>query len=64
MKNSFLQRGKKLSKKELKTIAGGKLDCMEPVLCTDPPCEVFSSDDPRACTKISVGCAQKICRPQ
>ncbi|MFP3598704.1 bacteriocin [Chryseobacterium sp. SIMBA_029] len=65
MKNLLLQSGKKLSKKELKTIAGGMLDCMQPVLCTpDYPCETYPPDDPRACTLISSGCAQKICRPQ
>lgn len=64
MENKNVQHGKKLSKKEMKTIAGGMLNCMEPILCTDPPCETYPPGDPRACTKISIGCAQKVCRPQ
>lgn len=64
MKNLFLQSGKKLSKKELKTIAGGMLNCMEPIPCTEFPCEPFPPGDPRACSQISIGCAQKQCRPQ
>ncbi|RQO33833.1 hypothetical protein DBR39_22965 [Chryseobacterium sp. KBW03] len=64
MKNQINQIGKKLNKKELKTIKGGMLDCMEPILCTEFPCETYPPDDVRNCTKISVGCAQKICRPQ
>jgi len=63
MKNQFLNNGKKLSKKQLKIIVGGKIDCMQPVICTDPPCEVYGPNDPRACTQISVSCAQQICRP-
>lgn len=33
-----LNKGKKLNKKELKTIKGGLLDCMEAVPCTEFPC--------------------------
>ncbi|SHF98267.1 bacteriocin [Chryseobacterium vrystaatense] len=62
MKNLFLQSGKKLSKKELKTIAGGMLNCVQPVLCPTPVCE--PSSDPYGCTIISKACAQKECRPQ
>ncbi|HCA09968.1 MULTISPECIES: bacteriocin [unclassified Chryseobacterium] len=64
MKNLILKSGKKLSKKELKTISGGMINCMEPILCTEFPCEPFPPGDPRACSKISIGCAQKQCRPQ
>ncbi|REC50162.1 bacteriocin [Chryseobacterium pennipullorum] len=63
MKNQHVNKGKKLNKKELKSITGGMLDCMQPTLCPDWPCETYPPDDPRNCTKISVGCAQKICRP-
>lgn len=51
--------GKKLNKKELKMIQGGKLDCYKPVICKDPPCEANT-----ACSIISIGCAQIECRPQ
>ncbi|KMQ68991.1 hypothetical protein ACM39_06860 [Chryseobacterium sp. FH2] len=63
MKNLFLSKGKKLDKKQLRTIAGGLINCMEAIICTDPPCEIYGPDDPRACTLISASCAQKICRP-
>ncbi|PIF46219.1 hypothetical protein CLU96_3243 [Chryseobacterium sp. 52] len=62
MRNLLLQSGKKLSKKQLKTIAGGLLNCVEPVLCPVQPCE--PSSDPNGCTIISKVCAQKECRPQ
>lgn len=64
MKNQISQTGKKLSKKELKIITGGMLDCMGPVLCPNWPCETYPPGDVRNCTKISFGCAQEICRPQ
>ena len=64
MKKVELSKGKKLEKKQLKTILGGMLDCMEPRPCPEFPCETYPPDDVRNCTKISVGCAQKICRPQ
>ncbi len=57
MKNQILNNGKKLNKKQLRSITGGLLNCMQPVPCTDPPCELV-------CTTISTGCAQKECRPQ
>ncbi|SFN00130.1 bacteriocin-type signal sequence-containing protein [Chryseobacterium oleae] len=60
MKKIILQSAKKLSKKELKTIAGGKLDCMRSNPCMEP-CEQIP---PGTCTRISVNCAQKECRPQ
>jgi len=56
MKNQNLTNGKKLNKKQLRSITGGLFDCMQPIICTDPPCEVM-------CTKISPACAQKECRP-
>ncbi|MCC3217270.1 hypothetical protein LIV57_18540 [Chryseobacterium sp. X308] len=64
MKKIELSKGKKLEKKQLKMIHGGMLDCMEPIPCTEFPCETYPPDDVRNCTKISIGCAQKICRPQ
>jgi hypothetical protein len=63
MKKLDLNKGKRLNKIELKSIKGGMLNCMEPILCTEFPCETYPPDDVRNCTKISVGCAQKICRP-
>lgn len=61
MKNILLKSGKKLSKKELRTIAGGKLNCMtQETLCTNPPCEQIPFG---TCTKISKNCAQEECRP-
>lgn len=62
MKSLFLKGGKKLTKKQLKTIAGGLLNCAAPVLCPVQPCE--PSSDPNGCTIISKVCAQKECRPQ
>ena len=61
MKSQISQIGKKLNKKELRTIKGGLINCMEPVLCPTP-CE--PSSDPYGCTIISPKCAQKECRPQ
>ncbi|UZT98713.1 hypothetical protein ODZ84_03830 [Chryseobacterium fluminis] len=58
MKNQNLFHGKKLYKKQLCSISGGLYDCMEAVLCTDPPC-----DPAPVCTKIHPACAQKQCRP-
>lgn len=62
MKNQVSQFGKKLNKKELTSIRGGLLNCMEPVLCPTPyePCE---SPYPNGCTIISPVCGQKECRP-
>lgn len=62
MKNHISGFGKKLNKKELTTIRGGLLNCMEPVLCPTPyePCE---PPYPNGCTIISTACAQKECRP-
>jgi len=59
MKNQSPINGKKLSKKQLRSIAGGLLNCMEPILCTDPPCDPTAS----MCTRISPACAQAECRP-
>lgn len=61
MENQISQIGKKLNKKELRTIKGGLINCMEPVLCPKP-CE--PSSDPYGCTIISPKCAQKECRPE
>lgn len=61
MRNKISQIGKKLNKKELRTIKGGLINCMEPVLCPTP-CE--PSSDPYGCTIISPKCAQKECRPE
>ncbi|WP_278353305.1 bacteriocin [Chryseobacterium gleum] len=61
MENQISQIGKKLNKKELRTIKGGLINCMEPVLCPTP-CE--PSSDPYGCTIISPKCAQKECRPE
>ncbi|WP_454045488.1 bacteriocin [Chryseobacterium sp. Marseille-Q8038] len=63
MKKMELNKGKKLNKKELKSIQGGMLNCMEAILCTEFPCEAYPPGDIRNCTTISPGCAQKICRP-
>ncbi|WP_336963419.1 bacteriocin [Chryseobacterium contaminans] len=62
MKNQISPFSKKLNKKELKSITGGLLNCMEPVLCPTPyePCE---SPYPNGCTIISPSCGQKECRP-
>ncbi len=56
-----MKNAKKLNKRELKTIRGGLLDCIRPVLCPIQPCE--PSSDPYGCTIISPACAQKECRP-
>ncbi|CAM3088845.1 hypothetical protein DRF59_18670 [Chryseobacterium flavum] len=65
MKNQILQPGKKLSKKELKTIAGGLINCMPAEPCPPypdtNPCE--SQADANGCIKISPYCGQKECRP-
>ncbi|MCC3217269.1 MULTISPECIES: hypothetical protein [unclassified Chryseobacterium] len=61
MRNQISHIGKKLNKKELRTIKGGLINCMEPVLCPTP-CE--PSSDPYGCTIISPKCAQKECRPE
>ncbi|MBT2622212.1 MULTISPECIES: bacteriocin [Chryseobacterium] len=63
MKNQNLQKGKKLTKKELKTIVGGMLDCKQPIACPTYPCDPPLPDYPNGCTTIAVGCAQKECRP-
>jgi len=59
MKNQVLNNGNKLNKKQLRSITGGLINCMEPILCTDPPCDPPAS----LCTKFSPSCAQKECRP-
>lgn len=60
MKNHILQQAKKLNKKELKTVTGGLLNCIEPTptFCPDPPCEGGSR-----CKITSPSCAQPQCRP-
>ncbi len=59
MKNQNLINGKKLNKQQLRSIAGGLINCMEPIICTNPPCEF---PEP-ACTRYSPLCAQSECRP-
>ncbi|CEJ69031.1 MULTISPECIES: bacteriocin [Chryseobacterium] len=49
MKNQNLAKGKKLNKKQLRSITGGLMDCIDPMT--------------GACSKISIGCAQLQCRP-
>lgn len=64
MKNEILSRGKKLNKKELKTIAGGLINCMPPQVVCPPPLEPCPSNvDANGCSMISPFCGQKICRP-
>ncbi|WP_123966590.1 hypothetical protein [Chryseobacterium phosphatilyticum] len=66
MDKKLLSKGKKLSKRELKTIAGGLLNCMQPgTPCEGPLCDPpIVSDDPRDyCTIFSPRCAQIVCRP-
>jgi hypothetical protein len=50
MKNQNEQKGKKLNKRELRSITGGLIDCI----------------DPRTggCRIVSMGCAQLQCRPE
>lgn len=65
MKNLMALPGKKLNKKELKTILGGMLDCQpaqEVCLPANEPC--VSHVDENGCAMISPFCGQKICRPQ
>ncbi|MCQ9633892.1 bacteriocin [Chryseobacterium sp. WG23] len=65
METKILSKGKKLNKKELKTIAGGMLNCMPAQEICPPhlePCE--SHVDENGCSLISPFCGQKICRPQ
>lgn len=64
MKIKTALKAKKLSKKELKTIAGGLIDCMpaqEICLPHMEPCH--SNVDENGCAMISPYCGQKICRP-
>lgn len=49
MKTQNLQNGKKLNKKELRVITGGRLDCIDPMT--------------GGCKQISKGCAQTMCQP-
>lgn len=60
MKNLLEQAGKKLNKKELKSITGGLLNCIEPTptFCPDPPYQGGSR-----CKITSPSCAQLECRP-
>lgn len=66
MNKKIVTKGKQLSKRELKTIAGGMLNCMgmtEP--CSGPDCPpIGTPKDPRDyCTIFSPRCAQEVCRP-
>ncbi|HAO29697.1 MAG TPA: hypothetical protein DCQ68_22910 [Chryseobacterium indologenes] len=58
MKNQHLNKGKKLNKRELKSITGGLLRCIEPTYCPDPPCEASGR-----CKITSPSCAEFQCRP-
>jgi bacteriocin-like protein len=49
MKDQNLPQGKKLNKKQLRSITGGLLDCIDPVT--------------GGCKKVSISCAQLQCRP-
>lgn len=53
-------KGKKLNKKELKTIHGGMLNCFNHELCENPPCGTGGS----RCAITSSFCAQEECRPK
>ncbi|WP_345207903.1 hypothetical protein [Chryseobacterium ginsengisoli] len=48
MKNQILNNGKKLNKRELRVITGGKEQCIDPMT--------------GQCRKIGIGCAEKICQ--
>lgn len=61
MKNQKLITGKKLNKKELKTILGGRLDCYAGPCMMGHPCEQIPAG---VCIKIHPGCAQEECRPR
>ncbi|ASE61497.1 bacteriocin [Chryseobacterium indologenes] len=63
MKNQFAQFGKKLNKKELKSITGGMYDCMVPEPCEPYPGTCESHADANGCTMIHPKCGQAICRP-
>ncbi|PWN71861.1 hypothetical protein C1631_004390 [Chryseobacterium phosphatilyticum] len=63
MKNQISQIGKKLNKKELKSITGGMYDCMVPEPCEPYPGTCESHADANGCTMIHPRCGQKICRP-
>ena len=56
MKNQINQIGKKLNKKQLRTIKGGLINCIEPVLCPTLFCE--PSSDQNGYTIISPKCSQ------
>ncbi|WP_160137404.1 bacteriocin [Chryseobacterium sp. c4a] len=60
MESQTLPFGKKLNKKQLKTIQGGMLNCFDHQLCENPPCESSGS----RCTITSSFCAQEECRPK
>jgi hypothetical protein len=48
MKNQNLNNGKKLNKKQLRSIVGGKEQCVEPTT--------------GQCRKFGIGCAEKQCQ--
>ena len=48
MKNQNLTSGKKLNKKQLRTILGGKEQCIDPMT--------------GQCRKYGIGCAERICQ--
>ncbi len=60
MKNQNLINGKKLNKKQLRSITGGLLDCLGgscPTVDGCPPLNDYG------CITISNACAQRQCRP-
>nr|WP_315035552.1 hypothetical protein [uncultured Chryseobacterium sp.] len=74
MKKQHLSQGKKLSKRELKTIAGGKKICgsngmclqVSPT-CMEPACQgtapVQCSTPQGTCGRIAPNCEEPACRP-
>jgi len=59
MKNQNLTQGKKLNKKQLRSITGGLINCMTgcPTIDGCPPLNEYG------CITISNTCAQSVCRP-
>jgi len=72
MKKQMLENGKKLSKKELKTVAGGKKICMYNGICTQvgltcielqcQTAELKCTDIVGNCISISLDCIEPKCR--
>jgi bacteriocin-like protein len=60
MKNQNLSNGKKLNKKQLRSITGGLLNCFESNCPTLGGCPILNE---YGCITIATACAQKECRP-